>query len=113
MHASADHYKKKHEKDNPENKVIHRAAGEAEQKGLQEDLYFSELAFFITFDFCDHTNVLHIQKEKSVRMGKGRSLKLKENESNCISSVYHSHIERERKYQVTHKHYFWKIFKAF
>lgn len=107
MHASANHYKKKHEKGNPENKEVGylQRVGETEQE-YRSELYFSEYAFLIRFDFCDHVNVLHIQKEKSVRMGKVKGLKLKANEPNYISTVYYNHIERERKHQVTHKHYF-------
>lgn len=78
--ASAKCYKKKHEKDNPENKevVYLQGVGEREQREYGKELYFSDYAFLISFDFCDHVNVLHIQKEKAVRMGEGKKLRANE-----------------------------------
>lgn len=55
-----------------------------EQKEYRRELYFSEYAFLIGFDFGGHVNTLHIQTEKSIGMGKGKSLKLNANEPNCI-----------------------------
>lgn len=42
-------------------------------EGVRRELYFSEYAFLISFDFCDHVNVLHIQKIKSIRTGRGKT----------------------------------------
>ena len=50
------------------------------EQEYKRELYFSEYAFLISFDFCEHVNVLHIQAEKSMGMGRGKSLKRQANE---------------------------------
>lgn len=79
-------------------------------KRLQEGAVFVWVWLFISFDFCNHVNVLHIQKIKP--NGKGEKLKLKANEPNCMSAEHHNHTEGKIKHQETHKHFLKKsIFK--
>lgn len=72
LHINLLDLQKEHWKDKPGNKEVgylQGVGGEMEQKEYSRELYFSEHAFLISFDFGDHVNVLHTQKIKSVRMG--------------------------------------------
>lgn len=48
--------------------------GEMGQKGYRRVLYFSKYDFSISFDFCDHVNVLCIHKIKSISMGRRKKV---------------------------------------
>lgn len=67
-------------------------------EGIRRELYFSEYAFLIGFDFRDHVNVLHIQKIKSIRMGRGKTKNWKQ--MNLIVCQLSSITTLRRKYNA-------------